>query len=240
MVKPLIWQRMLSVRPTRNLKYGEIVRVAMEIADKEGLTGVSMRSVAGKLKAGTMSLYRYVTGKDELLDLLLDAAYGEIRLPSMPSGDWQRDVARVARETRRVLKGHPWLAPLVTARPTLGPNYLGWFEFLLAATAKPGRDMRTQVRMVGTVWAYVTGFVGYEIGEMETTRRHGLTEKRKRELAAPYVEQLLATGKFPNLARFLDAGGHEPTEEAFQFGLEAVLAGIGLHQADTIELMARA
>jgi AcrR family transcriptional regulator len=197
---PLIWQRVLAARPTRKLDYPGIVRIAMEIADELGLDAISMRNVASRLEAGTMSLYRYVAGKGELLDLILDSAYGEIAIPRQQSKDWRSDILRVARETRTVLKAHPWLTPLITMRPSLGPNYLRWFEFLLATTSAPGRAMRTQVRMIGTIWAYVTGFVGYETGEIETNRRHNLTEERKRELAAPYVQQVLSTGRIQRCA----------------------------------------
>ena len=222
---PFIWQRVLAVRPSRKLDYPSIVRAAVEIANQDGLEALSMRKVASRLEAGAMSLYRYVADKGELLDLILDSAYGEIPLPHQSSGDWRRDIGQVARDTRKVLKEHPWLAPLVTMRPTLGPNYLRWFEVLLDTTSAPGRELRTQVRMIGTVWAYVTGFVGYEVGERETNRRHNLTEERKRELAAPYVEQVLSTGRFPHLKAFIQAGVHPPTDRDFEFGLGVILAG---------------
>ena len=199
----------------------------MDLADERGLEGVSMRNVASKLGVGTMSLYRYVDEKDQLLDLILDAAYSEIPLPERPTGDWGKDMALVARSTRKVLKGHPWLAPLLTMRPTLGPNYLRWFEFLLAATAPAGVTVRMQVRMIGTVWSYVTGFVAYELGEMETNQRENLTEDKKRELAAPYVSEILATGEFPWLSQFLNQTSGEPSTTDFEFGLKATINGLG-------------
>ena len=222
----LVWERLGEVRTSGKLDYEGIVRAAMDVADRKGLPAVSMRTVAEALGSGVMSLYRYVASKEELLDLILDAAYGEICIPAKHAGDFQKDLARVARATRSALKQHPWLGALVTMRPTLGPNYLRWFEFLLGATNAPGRDLLTQMRMIGTLGSYVAGFVSYELGEMETNRRHKLTEEQRRELAAPYMERVLATGQFPNLARFMESGTAEPDDAGFEFGLRAVLDGL--------------
>ena len=120
------------------------------------------------------------------------------------------------------MKSHPWLASLLSRRPTLGPHYLKWFEFLLAASAASGRDMPTRIRMIGTVWSYVSGFIAYELGELETNRKFKLTEAKKRKAAQPYVAKILATGDFPHLAEFLKHSGiGEPTDEGFLAGLNA-------------------
>ena len=91
-----IWERLRTERATRKLNYGAIVRAAMKLADRDGLEAVSMRNVARALNAGTMSLYRYVSGKEDLLDLILDAAYGEITLPESPQLNWQERLRRVS------------------------------------------------------------------------------------------------------------------------------------------------
>lgn len=223
----LIWERLSRAsgkRPT--LDYPGIVQTAIGIADREGLDAVSMRRIAQELGAGTMSLYRYITGKEELYDLMLDNAYGEMEVPERATGSWRTCLARLARQTRAVLKRHPWLAPLLTSRPTLGPNYLRWFEVSLGAAAKLRPEMRSMMRVVGTINAYVAGFAGYETGEAEANRRHGLSEEQKRVMVKPYLQPLLATGRFPNLSRFLTEGSGEPTDEDFEFGLKCVLDGL--------------
>lgn len=222
----LIWERLREPQGSRKLDYRSIVRAAVRLADREGLAAVSMRNVAAALGVGTMSLYRYVSGKDDLLDLLLDAAYGQIPLHEGPELEWRGKFTRLAIASRRTLKAHPWLAPLITQRPALGPNYLRWFEYLLAITAAPGRDIRTQVRMIGTVWSYITGFIAYELGEMEVNRRHRLTEAKKRRLAKPYVAKLTGGGQFPHLKEFVKSGLGQPSDEDFLAGLAAVLAGV--------------
>ncbi|MEO8371021.1 MAG: TetR/AcrR family transcriptional regulator [Candidatus Solibacter sp.] len=199
----------------------------------EGLDAVSIRRIANELGSGAMSLYRHVSSKDQILDLLLDAAYGEIAVPPAVSGDWRNDLRNMARQTRRILKRHWWLGPLLTSRPPFGSHYLRWFEFLLAAAGCAGAalDMQSKVRMVGTLFAFVNGAVGYELGEESTNRKHNLTPERKREIAAPILAPLLATGRYPNLAQFAAQGTGEMSDEDFDFRLECVLAGLGVRVA---------
>jgi AcrR family transcriptional regulator len=203
-----------------------IVRTAMRVADAEGIAAISMRRVASEMEAGTMSLYRHLERKDDLLDLMLDAAYGEVPVPERPSGDWRADLSRLARQTRSVLGRHPWVAPLLTSRPTLGPCYLRWFEFSLAALEPQRLGLRTSMRVLGTLNAYVGGFVGYELGDAEASRGHGLLPAQKRAVAASRLSPLLASGRYPNLARFVRQGTDAATDADFEFGLGCVLDGI--------------
>ena len=225
--EPLIWERMSRAPHGRSgLSYDNIVKAAMSIADSEGLQAISMRRIADELGSGTMSLYRYVSSKEQILDLVLNDAYGEIRVPAMVSGDWRNDLRELARQTRTVWARHPWLATLLTQRPPFGPNYLRWFEFSLAATAHLRLPITTRTRIVGTLNAYVAGVVAYESGEVENDRRCKLTPQQKRRIAAPYLEQTFATGLYPELRRFVESSAGEPDEEGFEFGLECVLAGL--------------
>lgn len=219
---PYLWQRVKDGDETRGQHYATLVKAAMEIADREGLEAVTMRSVAQATGSGTMSLYRYVSGKDDLLDLLVDAGYGEIPLPKKPHG-WRDTLERVAEDSRRVLKQHPWLAPLLSRRATLGPNYVQWLECLLAATESAHWGMRTQARMIGAVWAYVTGFVVHELGELEPERKAG---KHQREPGARYVAELLAREQHPLLKKFLESDAGQPSTKEFRVGLQFVLDGI--------------
>jgi AcrR family transcriptional regulator len=225
----ILWHRARKVRAAGKLGYASITQAAMRLADRGGLDALSMRTLAERLGCGTMSLYRYVRGKDDLHDLILDAAFGEIAVAKAVSSDWRRDLSKVFGATRVVMLKHPWLATLLITRPAIGPNYLRWFEFLMEATAAPNRDVLTQVRMIGTVWAFVSGSVAYEAGERENDRRNRLTPAKKRAAVGPYMAGVVGTGKFPQLARYMEAGpAHEPTERDFEFGLRVVLDGLAV------------
>lgn len=217
----LIWERAPSP-----LKREQIVRAAIAVADAEGSQGVSMRRIAGELGAGAMSLYRHVSGKEDLLDLMLDEVFAEIALPATPNGDWRASLRALAHTTRAVFRRHPWVLPLLTSRPTLGPNYLRWFEFSLAAVATLGLNIQTTTQVVGVVNAYVIGVVGYELAEEENTRRTGFSEADKHRYATPYVQQVIASGKYPHFERFFAEGATPDPDQGFAFGLDSLLDGL--------------
>src|SRR4029450_13518576 len=167
----LVWAR--PQRPPRGRARGldrqQVVRAAITIADHQGLDALTMRRVADKLGAGTMSLYWYVRSKDELIERMRDERDGRdaprkaapIALmrdqvagehPLRPSGDWRSDWARFARDTRGIFLRHPWLASVAFGTPPLGPNSLRQDELTAAAMSRLGVDLQTQGAIGATVY----------------------------------------------------------------------------------------
>jgi AcrR family transcriptional regulator len=215
--------------PQPGLTHAQIAAAAVRIGDAEGLPGLSMRRVASELGVGTMSLYRYVSCKEDLLDLMLDAAYGEVPLPDPPSGDWRADLRALAYRTRSLLRSHPWLPSVLSSRPPLGPHYLRHFEYSLSLVAHLGFDIGTMLNLVGVVGSYVLGVVTYESAETEADRRSGLSDDQRHATAVPYLEGYLATGQFPNLGRFFHERPELNPGQGFEFGLQCVLDGLAAY-----------
>ena len=113
-----------------------IVDDAAALADDDGLGAVTLRRLADRLGVTPMALYRYVAGKESLLDALADRLYGELDRPS-GGGDWWDELAELARSTRRVLLAHPWAAPLF-ARPLAGPHAQALDEAMRSAFLRAG------------------------------------------------------------------------------------------------------
>ncbi len=230
----LIWTRPERTSPTKTppLSREHIVRAAIELADAEGIEAVSMRRIAAKLGAGTMSLYWHISSKQDLFDLMLDAALGEIELPAHRSGDWRPDLRVVTMQRRTVLLRHPWLTALLENRPPLGPNGLRYGEFSLAAVDGLGLDFSTMKRVLDTVDSYVVGHVLNTAAEEEARRRNGMSEEEWQRATSPYLRQVFATGQYPIFARLIDEEEEPPDKEAnFAFGLECVLDGIAAYIA---------
>jgi AcrR family transcriptional regulator len=226
---PVIWARLdrSARRPRPSLTHDQIVRAAVELADSEGVEALSMRKVAARLGAGTMSLYRYVANKDDLLDLMVDAVIGEEPPPEEPSGDWRSELAEQARGARRAAQRHPWAIGFILARPKLGPNALRAIEYSMAALDGLGLDIDGMLDMVATVDAFVVGFVQAELAEAEARRRTGLTEEQWRARMAPYIRQLIATGRYPYLERIVMEAEDLPDIDAtFERRLALVLDGL--------------
>jgi len=219
----LVWERPEPQdRPTpAPLSRERIVRAAIQLADADGLDAVSLRKVAARLDVGPMRLYGYIATKEELLDLMVDTIYAEIR----PTGQGWREVLRsLAETTRHAAHQHEWLADLIGGRPQLGPNTLASGEAVLAVMG--GVDLDTVVPAVDAVHAYVIGAVRREITERRAERASGMNEKQWQATFGPYLERTFATGRFPALAKVVRDCPHLDADQTFRTGLEFLLDGI--------------
>ncbi|WP_222864443.1 TetR/AcrR family transcriptional regulator [Micromonospora sp. WP24] len=113
----------------------DIVTAAIAIADADGLAAVSMRAVAARLETGAASLYRYLSSRDDLLDLMADRVAAELRPYPEPDGDWLDTLVRLARAQRAVHERHPWLFELSQRASAIGPEALAFFDACLRVMA---------------------------------------------------------------------------------------------------------
>jgi AcrR family transcriptional regulator len=221
----LVWSKQRRTPRRQAPSVEQIVRAAIDIADTEGLAALSMRRVAAELGSGTASLYRYVASRDELLDLMVDAVRGEAAPPAL-SGDWRTNLAHVARHARAALLRHPWLGLELAGRPALGANSLRHYDVALAAAAELTPDVTLVANAVDTVLAYVLGAVARELAEQQAQRRSGLTKQQWQTSVGSYVRDVIASGAYPQFARWvLDADDLGP-DQRFDFGLACVLDGV--------------
>jgi AcrR family transcriptional regulator len=222
-----VWAR--PERPPRGRARGldrkEIVRAAIGIADRDGLDALTMRRVAQQLGAGTMSLYWYVRNKDELIELMRDEVAGEQSLQA-PSGDWRADLVTVARDTRATYLRHPWLAAVAWGTPPIGPNSLRQDELTAAALSGLPVDPRTRGAVGAAVYFFVIGFVLRELAQEQVQRRTGMTVEQWRASVAPYIQQQLASGRYPNLEQAISSGGELDNDAAFEFILSFILDAV--------------
>jgi AcrR family transcriptional regulator len=186
-----------------------------------------MRRIAQRLDVTTMALYRHVERKEEVLDLIVDAVWGEVALRRPVSADWRAHLHRVAVDRRAMLHRHPWVARLVGDRAALGPNVLEKNDYLLEVVGQLGLDVTTNVSILALFNAYIVGFVLGELGEREAQRRSGLSKPEWQRQVAPYVQQqIIASGRYPHLTPALVAAEERSADETFVFGLVRVLDGI--------------
>ncbi|MFJ9675452.1 TetR/AcrR family transcriptional regulator [Streptomyces sp. NPDC101221] len=219
-----VWDRPEQPNRPVPLDRERIVAAAVALADEGGLAAVSLRKVAARLNAGPMRLYGYISTKDDLFDLMVDAVYAEI-LPGERPGDWREALRSLAHGTRRAALRHEWLADLLGGRPALGPNGLAVSEATLAALDGLA-DVDTVMRAVETVSAYFTGAIRHEITELRAERATGLSKSEWQRDRGPHVTRMLATGRFPALAKAVHDGTHVDAEESFATGLEWVLDAV--------------
>ncbi|MFC0042678.1 TetR/AcrR family transcriptional regulator C-terminal domain-containing protein [Actinomadura rayongensis] len=219
-----VWDRPEPPPPPAPLDRPRIVAAAVALADAGGLDAVSLRKVAARLDAGPMRLYGHIATKDELLDLMVDHVHAEI-LPTEPPAGWRDALRGRAHRTRRAVLRHEWLADLLGGRPSLGPNALAVTESALAAL--DGRaPLDTALRAVATVSAYVTGALRHEVADLRAERATGLSERDWQRASGPHVRRMLATGRFPALAKAVHDGADVDAATSFATGLEWVLDAV--------------
>ncbi|MEV4833710.1 TetR/AcrR family transcriptional regulator C-terminal domain-containing protein [Nonomuraea sp. NPDC049486] len=229
----LLWRtsERVSRKGKPDLNVDRIVRAAIGVADSEGLQGLSMRRVAEKLGVGTMSLYTYVPGKPELLDVMLDTVYGETARPQEAPGGWRARLELIARENWALYLRHPWLLQVAASRPVLGPNVTAKYDYELRAVDGIGL---TDVEM-DSVITLITGFVhGTARGAVEAAQAEsqtGMSDEQWWAAHAPFFSRIADPSRFPTAARVGQAAGETlgaaySADHAFEFGLQRVLDGI--------------
>ena len=223
-----IWDRVEraagGARPT--LTYERIALAGVALADAEGLGAVSMRKVAARLGSGTMSLYRYVESRDDLIALMVDAIMAEAVVPS-PTGDWRADLTGYARISRRVTLRHPWLADYATSMSGFGPNGLAMAESTLALLDGYGLTGAQMFDLWATVQAFVQGYVLEEVARRAMQQRSGSERLSWRFDPPPQLHRALATGRYPLLSRLVADAALPPDADAtFERHLGYVLDGV--------------
>ena len=184
------------------LSRDEIVAAAVALADAEGAEAINMRRIAKELGAGTMSLYWHVAGKEQLLNLMVDAVEAEGATVES-SGDWRNDLAQIARRERASLLRHRWKLDFMAGRPP-GPNGLLNIERSLASLDGLALETRTAIQILTTVMTYVTGSVLNEQREIHVEREQaaaGLSEAEIEAGMRAWWTSLERSALFPRLLR---------------------------------------
>ncbi|MDO0913968.1 TetR/AcrR family transcriptional regulator [Streptomyces sp. DT2A-34] len=224
----LLWEtgRRPSRGPKPTLTLDQIVEAAVRVADAEGLESVSMRRVAAELGTGAMSLYRYVPGKAELLDLMLDRVQRPSENPAdLGDGSWRSALEAMGRATLDLYRRHPWLLQVNQSRPILGPRALDGMEKVLDRIKPMGLTDRELVSAIIMIDGYVVGAARTQLYHQEAERRTGLTDGEFWQAQAPMLEKIMASGRYPLLAS-LDENTWNPDFDHFEFGLQRILDGL--------------
>jgi DNA-binding transcriptional regulator YhcF (GntR family) len=215
-----------AVAPTR----ARIIHHAIALADAEGIAAVSMRRLAVELGLATMSLYRWVPGKDELLVGMMDAVMGAGAWPTAPPRGWRAQLEYVARRQWREYTEHPWLAHVVSlTRPQLAPSAMRHTEWVLRAIAGYDLDDTTRLFIVLTLFGYVKGAATGLDAERQAEQDTGLDiEEWIREHDTRFTP-VIGSGRYPHLAK-LEANGDVDMDltRLFEFGLARLLDGFAV------------
>jgi AcrR family transcriptional regulator len=216
----ILWRGAPAVRRSRGLSRERIVEAAIELADADGLGALSMARLAERLGCGTMSLYRHVANKDELVTFMLSAGPGP---PPAPKNgiDWRGALTDWATGLWDVYHRHPWILQAAAAGPPADPGQLAWLDAGLASLASTGLAERDKLAAVMAVLHFARGASALDIeaaGHLDGPEYPEL------------LRRVLDADRFPALAAALEGGVFDQAENnplsEFRSGLRQLLDGV--------------
>ncbi|MFD5247042.1 TetR/AcrR family transcriptional regulator [Amycolatopsis sp. NPDC058340] len=235
----LLWRDRGEARqPSRGrrpkLTLDQVIATAVALADSAGEATVSMSQIAKELDVGTMTLYTYVPGKTELLDLMVDSVLAERNLPGpgdpRPDG-WREQVRLYAERTLAVFRAHPWLRSTSMVRPVLGPGLMAGQEYVIAAVSDIGLEPRKAAAAANSIEIYVQANATLFAETAQVEQETGQSTDAWWGQRSVFWEKYFDVTRHPAMTRIWESGGYdadtcEAADETFAFGLERLLDGI--------------
>ncbi|SEH00403.1 regulatory protein, tetR family [Nonomuraea solani] len=204
-----------------------IVRAAIEIADADGLPELTMRALAGRLGVATMSLYRHVGGKDDLVMLMVEAVFADFPLPADPPPGWRAALEVSARVQWAVYRAHPWMArvtPLTRPLPVVG--LLKHSELVMSALRETGLDPVTKMYVQILVYSYAQGIAVHMELERQARASTGITDEEWMSGQEEALQMIARSS--PAFGALLEELGDfdMDLDRLFEFGLGPLLDGL--------------
>lgn len=225
----LLWEGLTEPKrgPKPKLTLEQIVEAGIALADTRGLEALSMRALAKELDVGTMSLYRYLPSKTELLNLMLDTVIGpsEARRDALTHG-WRTFLRVTAHEARSLYLRHPWTLQANWTRPVLGPNSVGDMELFMSGLQGLPLSDQEKMSLVTALDSYVMGSARQEVLWLNAAAETGMTDDEFWGHQLPALESAMNSGKFPAMAALSEDAFDGDWEESFDFGLDHFLDGL--------------
>lgn len=203
----------------RNLNKELIVEKALELADQDGIDGLSMRKLATTLGITAMALYNHVANKEELIDLLLTEVVKEFHRPQI-GANWQTEIRKRAHKMRDALLRHKWAAPLLVSTITLSDEVLSDINATAGCLIKAGFTNKDADWARNAIDSHVYGYTMQEIN-------FPVNPEEYRAAAAQFLP-MIDKEKFPYIhlgAKEIIEGRYDGIND-FSFGLELLISGI--------------
>ncbi|WP_067481438.1 TetR/AcrR family transcriptional regulator [Actinomadura hibisca] len=196
----------------RKFSREQLQAAALALVDEGGLSALTMRSLAARLKTGPMTIYNYVDGREGLEELVTEAVMAQATWDDAPSDDWRHRVRTIAEAMWRTARAHPATIPLILTRRGLDPGTLRPAEALLEALAASGRTGTDLLVAFRVVQGFVMGLAQAELtGDAQS---------------APDRMTALPQADFPHLIELAHAAGKSDPEQEFYTGMQIIIAGL--------------
>ena len=198
-----------------------IVAAAIEALDEAGVAGLTMRRVAARLGTGAASLYAYVSGREELLELVFDTLVGQVKLEDPDPARWREQVHRLMRDLRDILASHTDAALAGLGRVPTTPQTLAAAEVLTGVLRAGGLSDRVIALGFDQLVLYVSAFA-HEAG---LYRKADPAEVERYFAGVHAFYATLPPGRYPVLTAVAPYMTGADADDRFEFGLNAIIAG---------------
>jgi AcrR family transcriptional regulator len=148
-----------------------VLAAALEIIDRDGAGGLSMRRLARALDRDPMILYRHAPNKAALLDGVAETVLGQLKVDSADP-DWAAQLRAVARDYRALALAHPHVVPLLVTRPLATPlglrprGTLRPLEDVLTLLTRAGFSGPDALHIYRALFGFLHGHVLNELQEL--------------------------------------------------------------------------
>jgi AcrR family transcriptional regulator len=212
--------------PKREMSVERIVEAAVELADAEGLGAVSMAAVAARLGYTTMSLYRYVSAKDDLVLLMQEEATGVPPDSIREIEGWRARLVATFQAAVRVYVEHPWILDIPITGSPATPNSAAYMDVMLDALSETAltQDERLAVALLVTGHARWYGTILSVYSRQ--ARERGMTPEEITSYEDRLFASLITPEAYPALHRAVEAGVFRSEGDPFAFGLARILDGV--------------
>jgi len=193
-----------------------VLTVAVALADRDGIDGLSMRKLGQELGVDAMALYRHVRDKDDLLDGVVEVVVGEIERPP-PGGPWKAALRAHVMAARGVMLRHTWAPRILEERGTAGPAALAHIDAVLATLLAGGFSMELSHHALHSLSSRIFGFHQDLFDDSPRGREPG---------------PMPPADRYPNVGRMAVAASHDgglgycDDDVEFAFGLDLILDGL--------------
>lgn len=213
----------LSVRTV--VSTDDVLDSALRIADTEGLDALTIRRLGAVLDVAPMTLYRYFDSKEDLLDQIADRAVDRFEVPFITSGDWKKQVAAIMTAFRQLLLEHPSLVLLLTTRRVVSVGITRSIEATLSHLQGAGFTGPEAVRAYAGLFAYVLGFVAFEIPRSGPPDAQAENDR----MVVNRLHDFAKTRQFPLVDSLADELAEMAHGDSFEYGLARLIDGLGDH-----------
>lgn len=192
----------------------QLQQAALDLVDSQGVAALSMRTLAGALGTGPMTIYNYVRDREALDALVVEAVLADARWPDATE-DWRHDVRAIVQAIWRAIGAHPHAVPLVLSRRILHDGTLQPAEALLEALARSGRSGSALLAAFRAVLGFVTGLAQVRLARQPADNDPDIARA-----------QALDPARFPRLIEIADAAARVGPDYELRAGLDIILAGL--------------